>query len=241
MTSKKPPHKENIFLSFLFNVILPVFILQKGAKYAGEFEGASQIALVVALALPLVYGLNDYIKTRHKNPISILGFISILLTGAFAFAKLGGHWFAIKEAALPLILGIAVLISIRMKKPLMEFLILKSGAFNSDLLKQKITENQNETAFQKQLNRSTFFLSISLFLSSLLNYVLARLIFKPISTTLSPEQQNQLLNDQIAEMNWKGWVVISAPLMIFLAFILWDFFKQIKVLTGLSLEELAQN
>lgn len=238
MASKKP-QQENVLISLGFNLILPVFILQKGAKLLGGFDGSATIALVVALCFPLIYGLVDYFRRDNKNLLSIIGFINTLITGAFALATLQGHWFAIKEAAVPLVLGLGVLASIRMKKPFMSFLVLKSGVLNSELLTQRIQEHGHEELFQKQLNKSTYFLSISFFISSVLNFFLGLRIFKPLDATLSLEQQKDVLNSQIAQMNWMGMLVISLPLMFFLGFILWDFFKQIKILSGLSLEELS--
>lgn len=235
----QPQKQENIFLSLLFNMILPVLILQKGSKLG--FEGSSTVALLIALAFPLVYGLTDYIKTKNKNIVSILGLINILITGVFALAQLQGHWFAIKEATIPFIIGIGVIFSVRLKKPFMGFLLFQSGAFNKDLLEEKINERNNADAFKKQMNYSTYLLSASFFLSSLLNYVLALRVFQHIDESLTLEQKKEILNHQIADMNWMGILVISVPLLFFLALIMWDLFKQINKLSGLTLEELMIN
>lgn len=231
--------QENVFISLLCNLILPVLILQKGSKLG--FEGASTLSLVIALAFPFIYGLVDYIKNRNKNIISILGVVNIFITGIFAIAQLEGQWFALKEAAIPFLLGIGVIISIKLKKPFMQFLLFQSGAFKKELLEQKIAENNNQVAFEKQMNYSTYLLSASFFLSSLLNYVLALRIFILIDTKLTREQQKEVLNMQIADMNWMGMLVISVPLLFFLAFILWDFFRSIRKLSGLTIEDLIQS
>ncbi len=241
-TSPVPAEKknqENVFISLLCNIVIPVFILQKGAKLG--FDGAATISLIVALAFPFIYGIHDYIKNKNKNIVSILGVLNILITGVFAIAEFEGHWFAVKEAAIPFILGIGVLISIKLKKPFMRFLIFQSGAFKRELLEEKIKENGNENEFNKQLNFSTSLLSISFFISSALNYFLALRIFIIIDQSLPSEKRKELLNQQIADMNWMGILVISVPLMVFLGFILWDFFRHIKKLSGLSLEELVEN
>ena len=238
LENKDKKKQENVFLSLLFNLIIPVFILQKGSKIG--FEGASTISLFVALSFPFFYGLIDYIKNKNKNIISILGVINILITGVFAIAQLEGRWFALKEAAIPFALGIGVLISIKLKKPFMRFLLFQSGAFKKELLEQKIIENNNLAAFEKQMNYSTYLLSLSFFFSSLLNYLLALRVFKLIDINLTQEQQKEILNHQIADMNWMGMVVISVPLLFFLAYILWDFFKSIKKLSGLTIEDLIQ-
>jgi hypothetical protein len=242
MTSPKETQtkkQENVFLSLIFNLILPVLILQKGSKLG--FEGSSTIALIVALAFPFFYGVHDYLKNKNKNIISIIGVINILITGVFAIAQFEGHWFAIKEAAIPLVLGVGVLFSIRMNKPFMQFMLFQSGAFKKELLEEKIAENNNQEALKKQLNFSTYLLSISFFLSSIMNYVLALRIFEKIDSQLTLEQQKEILNHQIANMNWMGMVVISVPLLFFLGFIMWNFFRNIKKLSGLSIEDLIQS
>lgn len=231
-----PKKQENGLISLLFNLIIPVLILQKGAKMG--FEGAATVSLLVALAFPLVYGIHDYLKNKNKNIISIIGVINILITGVFALAQLEGHWFAIKEAAIPFSLGIGVIVSIYLNKPFMKYLLFQSGAFNRELLEEKIVENDNVVKFNKQLNFSTYLLSVSFFISSILNYVLAVRIFKSIDPLLTGEQKKDVLNQQIAEMNWMGMLVISVPLLVFLAFILWDFFRSVKKLSHLSMEDL---
>ena len=75
-TQAKRPN--NTFLELIFNIIVPSIILMKlsGDEYLG-----SVYALVVALFFPIGYGLFDFIKNKSMNFISLLGFLSTLLTG----------------------------------------------------------------------------------------------------------------------------------------------------------------
>ena len=234
---QKPQKKENVLLSLVFNIILPVLLLQKGSQL--DFEGAATISLFLALSFPLLYGLNDYIRNKNKNLISIMGILNILITGGLALAQLEGQWFALKEAAIPFVIGVFVLISIYIQKPFMKFMIFSTGVFNREILETHLKDLQKGILFQKQLNKSTAYLSLSFFFSSGLNYLLARAIFQPIDKSFAIEKQKEILNQQIADMNWMGVLVISVPLLFFLAFIMWDFFKKIKELTGLTFEDLV--
>ncbi len=90
--------KSNPLFEVLFNVIIPSFILM---KFSGEEHLGTAMALVVALAFPLVYGGMDLIRNKKFNFISALGFISVLLTGGIGLLELDTRWLALKEALIP--------------------------------------------------------------------------------------------------------------------------------------------
>ena len=45
--------------------------------------------LIVALVFPLGYGVYDFVRRRKTNFISVLGFVSVLLSGGLGLMKLG--------------------------------------------------------------------------------------------------------------------------------------------------------
>ena len=53
----------------------------------------------------------------------MLGLIGVLLTGGIALLPLNLKWLAIKETAIPALIGIAVLISTRTRYPLIRTLL----------------------------------------------------------------------------------------------------------------------
>src|SRR5690606_26710106 len=101
--SKPQAKKENILANILLNIIIPTLIL---TKLSGDQHLGAQLAVVIALAFPLLYGLRDFIRRRKINLFSALGFISILLTGGISLLKLDPQYIAIKEAAIPGLLGL---------------------------------------------------------------------------------------------------------------------------------------
>lgn len=229
----------NLLSEILINIFLPTVILEKGAKYFPE-NGATW-ALVIGLSLPLIYGVYDYIKNKRTNFVAILGFISLLATGGLGLFKFEGIWFAVKEAAFPCLIGIVVLISAFTKKPLISLLINNESLVQKDKLKSALVKNNTETQFQEHLKKSTIFFSFSFFFSALLNYLLAIRIFKEIPKTLSEDQRANILNSQIAEMTWQGYVVILIPSLIIMAFILWHLFRGIKEYTGYKIEDIIND
>ncbi|WP_374030368.1 VC0807 family protein [Bdellovibrio bacteriovorus] len=111
MSKQEAPPKENGLLNIVFNIVLPVLILNKLSKFIGPFW-----ALVLALAFPLGYGAYDLIKRKKFNAFSALGLLNVLLTGGLALLGLHGFWFAVKEAAFPALVGLFVLGSAFTKK-----------------------------------------------------------------------------------------------------------------------------
>ncbi|MCB0422101.1 MAG: hypothetical protein KDD61_13975 [Bdellovibrionales bacterium] len=236
MTTSRPRNKENPLLDIIFNVVLPVLALKKLSPLLGE--KGPLLALLIGLAIPIVYGAYDYFSKKKTNYLSIFGFANVLMTGGFALMKMEGYWFAVKEAAFPALIGIAVLISAFTTKPFMKTMAINPNVLDLPLIHNLLSSKGNEKAFGKLLKKSTLLLSSSFFMSAFLNFVLAQSIFTPIDSALSEAQQTTLLNEQIAEMTWKGYVVIALPLMLFMIGILVHLFRGITNLTGLSFSQL---
>lgn len=229
--------KENPFLNILINIFLPVAILNQAEKI--DHPDSAVYALLLALALPIGYGLWDYVKNHRKNYVALLGVINVAFTGGFAFLRLSGLSFALKEAFFPLILGLGVLASQYFNKPFFVTAMKNSGAFRWALIEQKAQENRSLPQFHILLRNSNLLFASSFFISSLLNFVLALSVFKPLAGTLSEIEKQQVLNQQIAEMTWKGWAIIALPLMVFMALIFWYFIHGVKKITGLQFEDFA--
>src|SRR5205809_4148674 len=106
MTAPTPAKQENPLINILCNIVVPTVVLINFSteRWLGPLWG-----LIVALVFPISYGIYDLITRRKKNFLSMLGIISVLLSGGLALAKVGGMWFAVKDALLPTIIGVAVL------------------------------------------------------------------------------------------------------------------------------------
>lgn len=234
MNQTTQPKQENFLLSLVFNILLPIMILNKGHKYGLT----PTMSLILALALPLGYGIMDYVQNGRKNPISILGVINTLLTGGLALLKSGGIWFAIKEASIPLAIGIFVVATLRFKKTALESFLNISGLLKLETIWQFATNQGNAESLKLHFKKSTVLLAISFFISAILNFIIGILVFKPIESSLAESVKTQILNEQIAKMTWMGYVAISLPLMLFTGFILWYLFKGLKENTGLKLDEM---
>ncbi|MGZ3749108.1 MAG: VC0807 family protein [Pseudobdellovibrionaceae bacterium] len=231
---KKPQQKpENSLLNILFNILIPVLILKYGSQKLGSFW-----ALMIALAFPLSYGIYDHIQRKKTNVISILGLLNVGITGTLALFKLHGMWFAVKEAAFPLLMGSFVFGSAFTKNPFISTLFLNPQLIEVDKLKTRLAERNNEGEFHQLLKKSTLWISLSLVFSAACNFTLATRIFEPINETLDAEAQALVLNDQIAHMTTWSMTIIVLPSIVFLVGIFLHLTKGMQKLSGLSEDEL---
>lgn len=226
--------KENPLINIAANVVIPVFVLKKLSTWSPLW------ALIIALAFPVAYGAWSFVSEKRINPISVLGILNTLFTGGFVLFQLDGIWFAVKEAGFPLLIGIFVMISSFSEKPFIKMILFDSGALNTALIHEKITEFGKQIDLKKLLQKTTFYFSLTFYLSALLNFLLAWRIFTDIPMTLSEAERNIMLNDQVAEMTWMGYVVIFVPSLILFIALMYYFFSRLTKLTGLKLDHLVK-
>lgn len=224
---KKQEKPENPLINILFNIVIPALIL---SKLSSDGRLGPTWGFVVALAFPLLYGAYDFIKRKKHNFISILGFISILLTGGLGLLKVDGIWFAVKEAAIPGLIGIVVLGSLKTKTPLVRTLLYNDKIIDVEKVNHALQEKDSIASFEKLLVFTTWVLAASFFLSSVLNFFLAVYILKSPAGT-------EEFNVELGRMTALSYPVIVLPSMAVTGFALWKLFHGIKKMTGLELEE----
>jgi len=226
--SVPPPKQENLLLNLICNLVLPALVLSKLStpERLGPVYG-----LVVALAFPLAYGAWDFIQRRQTNFISIIGFVSVLLTGGLGLLHMDGLWFAVKEAAVPSVIGIAVLASLKTKKPLVHTMLYNPQVIDVPKVDAALAERQTRLGFDRLLVTSSYLLTISFLVSAVLNFALARYLLKSPSGT--PE-----FNAELAKMHLLSWPVIVLPSLAMTLIALWRLLSGLKNLTGLSMDEI---
>ena len=221
--------QENIWLNMGLNILIPSLILGKGDEW---FAFSSTTILIIALSLPVGYGCYDFSKRKKVNLFSVLGFISVLLTGGIGFFKLDPFWIAIKEAAIPLILGVAMVLSLRTKYPLIKVLLYNDQMLDTELIQEKLEERGKEKEFFALLRKATWLVGFSFLLSAFLNYVVARVI-----VVTSPIENEVLFNQELGKLMFWSWPIIALPTGLILMYAFWNLIKQTPVLTGLSFEQ----
>lgn len=220
--------RENPFINVGFNIVLPAIIMSKADDWFGV-EPAT--ALIVALIFPISHGCWDFFKEKRCNVFSIVGFFSVLLTGIIGLLQLPKEYVAIKEAAVPLILGLFVIISAYTKCPIIKTLIFNDSFINMELLESKLKEKESTDVFRRLLSKGTIQFSWSFFLSAVLNYILARYF-------IHSETGTSEFNKELGRMTFWSYPVIVLPCTIILMWVLLNLMKKVEKITGLSLESI---
>lgn len=236
MDQRPPASQQNVWLNLVIDIVLPVLILNKLSSRLGE--NGPLLALLLAISLPLLHGAFDFIKSKKINWLSLLGLLNVLLTGGFALMKFEGFWFAVKEASFPALIGIFVFFSSFSRKPLFSFFLNQPGLFAMEEIQSRLKDFQRQEEYDKLIRRCTIYFSYTFLLSALLNFYLAIRIFKKLPNGLSDNQKADMLNTQIADMTWMGYLVIALPLMIITGSLFYYCLRQLSRLTKLSLNQL---
>ncbi len=229
-TNNSPAHKPRPLIDLLVSIIIPSVILM---KFSGEGDLGASGALITALAFPISWGLFELVKYRKFNFIALLGLISVLLTGGIGLLQLDTQWLAIKEAAIPGILGIAVLISTRTPYPLIKTLLYNPKILNVDKISHKLEQLGQTEMFESRLMKATYLLGGTFFFSSLMNYVLA------VWIVTSPAGSAEF-NEQLGQMTLLSYPMIAIPSMLMMMAIFYYLWRTINGITGLALEDIIR-
>ncbi len=223
-----PEHKPRPMVDLLVSVILPSLILM---KLSGEDALGVSGGLIVALVFPLGWGLFELVKYKKFNFIALLGLISVLLTGSIGLFELDNKWLAIKEASVPALIGIAVLVSTFTPYPLVRALLFNASVMDVETIKEKLAENNSTALFEKKLLNATYFIAGSFAFSATMNYLLAKwIVVSPAGT--------EAFNEELGQMTLYSYPVIAIPSMIMMMATFYYLWRAINKATGLKLEDL---
>ncbi|MBN7769944.1 MFS transporter [Marinobacter daepoensis] len=226
-SSNTPDHQPRPWIDLLVSIIIPSVILM---KFSGDEHLGSVNALILGLAFPLGWGLFELIRYHKKNFIALLGLISVALTGGIGLLELDAGWLAIKEAAVPAVIGLAVLISTRTRYPLVRTLLYNPNVLDVDKIHASLEEKGCVDQFEARLLKASYFFSGTFLFSSIMNYVLAKWIVVSPSGT-------EAFNEELGRMTLVSYPMIAIPSMIMMILIFYYLWRTIRRLTGYTLEE----
>lgn len=225
-TKPQPQSASGLLANLAFNIVIPVLVL---SKLSGEDNLGPVWALILALAFPIGFGLWELKQSGKLNFFSVVGIISVLLTGGMSLLQLDPKYIAIKEAAVPGIIGVLIILSGRTRFPLVRTVLQNMQLLDLALLEQKLKEAGSEAQFDQVVDQTTRIFAASFFMSSVLNYLLAKWIL--VSPAGTPAY-----NEELARMTALSYPVIAIPSTIMMMAAIWFLFSRIPKLTGQSLE-----
>lgn len=220
--------KPNPLLEVAIAIVVPAVILM---KFSGEADLGPVRALLVALAFPLAWALWEAWQRRKLSWIAALGVVSTLLTGGIGLLKLDAQWLAVKEAAVPGLIGLAVLISTRTRYPLVRALIYNPTVMDIERVNKALDAHQAHPAFEARLLTATRMLAGTFFFSAAMNYVLARWI-------VTSPSGSEAFNAELGRLTLLSYPMIALPSMLMMVGVMVYLARALRGLTGLKLGEI---
>lgn len=232
-TEKSNKKKENSLVSILFNIVIPVIVMTKMNGTEGTFALGPKVSLAVAVSFPLIYGIVHFVRSRQVNFISVLGFVSVLLTGVLGLMELSPVVMAIKEASVPLIIAVVVFVSIKLGKNVVYSLFFNEDIVDVDRIYSALDERNSREEFDKMFRSSSYWVVVSFLLSSILNFTLARII-------LQSQPGTEAYTEEIGKLTGLSFPIIAVPCTIILVVVMFYILKQTTKLTDIPLEEMLK-
>ena len=215
-------------LNLLITVILPIIIL---TRFSSEDSLGPDRALALALALPIGYALIELFRTRRVSASPIIGIVSVLLTGGFRLLDIPPEWFAVKEAAIPAILALAILVSAWIGRPLAR--IFLDQILDRERIDTALAEHGTTYEYEQRTAIATYLLAGAFVLSAILNFVLARIV-------VTSDPGTDAFNSELGRMTALSYPVITIPVMIVLFITILYVFNTVGKLTGLEMEDMMK-
>jgi hypothetical protein len=227
----QPDAKPNPWIELLVTIVVPALVLM---QLSGSERLGPARALLLALAFPLAYGCWDLLRRRKLNLMASIGVVSTLLTGGIGLLALDPQWLAVKEAAVPGAIGLAVLISARTRYPLVRVLVFNRAIFDVDRVQQALRARGTEAAFERRLLNGTLMLAGTFLFSAVMNYLLARwVVTSPAGT--------EAFNAELGRMTLLSYPVIAIPSMLMMMGVMFYLARGARRLTGLALEQMLRH
>ena len=227
---KPEPAKPNAFLEIGVTIIVPALVLM---KLSGDSSLGPLRALLLALAFPLGWGLWDAWRRRKFNWLAALGVVSTLLTGGIGMLKLDAEWLAVKEAAVPTLIGLVIMASAWTRKPLIRLMVFNATLFDVDRVHKALDEKGTASQFEQRLRQGTQMLAGTFFFSAVANYFLTRAVVNSPAGT-------EAFNAELGRLTLLSYPIIAIPSMLMMMAMLYWLARQAKVLTGLELGDMLQ-
>ncbi len=220
--------KPNPLLEIGVTIIVPAIILM---KLSGPGRLGTLDALLVALAFPLLWGLWDGWRRHKLNWLSVLGVVSTLLTGGIGLLALNAKWLAVKEAAVPSLIGLVILGSAWTRSPLIRLMVFNASLFDVDRVHAALEERNNSALFEQRLRTGTILLAATFFFSAVANYILTRWVVNSTAGT-------EAFNEELGRLTLLSYPIVAVPSMLMMMALMFWLARSAKALTGLDLGDM---
>lgn len=229
-STPRPAGNGNPLLEIVVTILLPAIVLMQLSK--PERLGTTW-ALVLALAFPLGWGLREAITRRKLSWMALLGVVSTLLTGGIGLLKVDPFWLAVKEAAVPTLIGLVILGSNWTRWPLIRILVFNPQLFEVEKIEAALKGRGTTVPFELRLRTGTLWLAGTFFFSAVANYLLTRWI-------VTSPAGSEAFNEELGRLTLLSYPIIALPSMVMMMGLMYWLAQGAKRLTGLDLGDMLR-
>jgi hypothetical protein len=133
----------------VINIAIPIVIL---VFLSEESRLGPLPAVLLAVGIPATYGIWELLRRRRIDASTILGIISVLLTGVIAVFKLDSELFAVKEAVIPVGFATLLLVSNRTEFPIVRLLF--DVVQRKERVERAVRNVDGQAAYRAHVERS---------------------------------------------------------------------------------------
>ena len=153
------------------------------------------------------------------------------MTGGIGLMQLDARWLAIKEAALPTLMGAVIAASAFTRRPLIHALVFDAALLDTARIQAALAERGQVQAFERRLQLGTLALGAVFVATGAAGYALARwLVHSPAGS--------EAFNQELGRMTLLGWPLITLPTMLALAGLMYWLLRGAREFSGLSMADL---
>ncbi len=226
--SNRPAPKKNsnlVWVQMLVLFVIPIVIL---TRFSGPEQLGKTGALLAALAFPVAFELYNLSKRRKPSLASLLAIGGIMVTGVIGLLELSESWLAARRAIPYLAVSGALLVSILIKRPLVN--VLLPQVFDMDKILAVVRKKRLEAELEQGITRTGYLLCGFFVLLAIANYILTLVVMG------GPAEFNQ----DYARLRVVSLVAVSVPMLIGITAIVYYLIHMIERLTGLDFEDILK-
>ncbi|MEM6930397.1 MAG: VC0807 family protein [Myxococcota bacterium] len=208
-------------------VVFPTVVL---IGFTGEDWLGPRLGLVVALAAPLGWGIFSMVRDRTVSALAVIALVSVLLTGSVGLLELDPQWFALKEAAVPLVLGGLTMATAHTRFALLP--VLFERVLDTDRVDEALDTPARDT-FDAASRRGTVLAGGIVAGSALLSWGLARYL-------VTSPSGSEAFASELGTFTTVSFFAVGVPTTLATAWVLRGVLLQLEDLAGVDIETLLQ-
>ena len=213
-----------VWVELACTVVLPTVFLMFGTPWLGTTG-----ALIVALLFPVGFAIGSMVREGRPSALSVVALVSVALTGGVGLLALDPQWFAVKEAVVPIGLGLGMVGSAWTRFAVVR--VLLERVLDPERIGAALDATSGRPAFERATRRATIEAGLVLVASAALSFVLAGLMVRSPAGT-------EAFAQELGRYTMVSFPAVSLPVLLATAWVLQRALKAVEASAGVPLDDL---